>query len=167
MAWNNEHVPVVRVQAKDNFSDDLTNMARSLKQSGNADLAEMILQNKARLKENVPKAIEKIGNQEISDVIDLIRKREYNSKSGYKGRGNLEQSIKKEISKDKLSVDIFPTALSSDGNGDQSKDGYEYGQAFENGLKDRNYPAHHPFHDSGMDLDVDTYSDEMIKNSIK
>ncbi|WP_025025099.1 hypothetical protein [Companilactobacillus nodensis] len=85
MSWDNEDVPVVRIQAKDNFSDPLIAMARSLKQSGNADLAEMILQDKARLKNNVPKAVDKVANDEVDGAQKLIREREYHSKSGYVG----------------------------------------------------------------------------------
>jgi len=159
MSWDNEHVPVVRIQAKDNFSDPLIAMARSLKQSGNDDLAEMILQDKARLKNNVPKAVDKIANDEVDGAQKLIREREYHSKSGYVGHGNLWKSVAKHSSKDGMSSDIYANA--------ESKDGYEYIQAFENGLKDRNYPAQHVMHDSGMQLDVDKYSDEIIENSIK
>lgn len=158
--------PTVRIQVGNDYKDPMIAMARSLKQSGNSDLAEMILQNKARMETNVPKLIEKLGNQEVSDSINLIREREYHSKSGYHGNGNLEKSIKKKISNDGLSVDVFPTALSSDGKG-KSKGGYPYGAAFEHGLKSKNYPAQHPMRDSGRDLDVDTYVADMLKNSIK
>ena len=159
MSWDNEHVPVVRIQARDNFSDDMVAMARSLKQSGNSDLAELVLQDKARLKVNVPKAVDKIANDEVDGAQKLIKEREYHSKSGYVGPGNLWKSVAKHPSKDGMTSDIYANA--------ESKDGYEYIQAFENGLKDRNYPAQHVMHDSGMQLDVDKYSDEIIKNSVK
>ena len=94
----NENQPTVRIQIKDDYKDPMITMARSLKQSGNSDLAEIILQDKARMEKNVPKLIEKLGNQEVSDAVDLIREREYHSKSGYRGNGNLEKSIKKKIS---------------------------------------------------------------------
>ncbi|MDG5112686.1 hypothetical protein [Companilactobacillus pabuli] len=159
MAWDNEHVPVVRVQGVDGFSDNITKMARSLKESGNTDLAKLFLQDKARLKKNIPKAIQKIANDEVDDAQDLIKKREYRSKSKYIGRGNLWKSVAKHSTKDGMKSDIYANA--------ESKEGYEYIQAFEYGLKNKNYPAHHVMHDSGMDLDVDTYSDEAIRKSMK
>lgn len=159
MSWDNEHVPVVRIEAKNNVSDDLISMARSLKQSGNSDLAELVLQDDARFKANLPKAVDKIANDEVDGAQKLIRERQYHSKSGYVGHGNLWKSVAKHSSKDGMSSDIYANA--------ESKDGYEYIQAFENGLKDKNYPARHVMHDSGMQLDVDKYSDEIIRNSIK
>lgn len=159
MSWDNEHVPTVRIEGRNSFSNDLINMARLLKQSDNVDLAEIILQDNARLKANLPKAVDKIANDEVDSAQKLIKERQYHSKSGYVGRGNLWKSVAKHPSKDGMSSDIYANA--------ESKEGYEYIQAFENGLKDRNYPAQHVMHDSGMKLDVDKYSDEMIKNSIK
>ncbi|CAJ1179493.1 hypothetical protein CPR19088_GLDEOEPO_01343 [Companilactobacillus paralimentarius] len=159
MSWDNEHVPVVRIQATNNYENDMTEMARSLKQSGNSDLAEMILKDKARLKNNIPKAVDKIANDEVDGAQKLIRERQYHSKSGYQGHGNLWKSVAKHPSKDGMSSDVYANA--------ESKDGYEYIQAFENGLKNKNYPAQHPMHDSGLDLDVDKYADEAINKSIK
>ncbi|ATO46019.1 hypothetical protein C5L30_000340 [Companilactobacillus farciminis] len=159
MAWDNEHVPVVRVQAQDNFSDDLTSMAKLLKDSGNEDLAKLVLQDKARLKKNIPKAINKIANDEVDGAQKLIKERQYHSKSGYVGHGNLWKSVAKHPSRDGMKSDIYANA--------ESIDGYEYIQAFEYGLKNKNYPAHHVMHDSGMALDVDKYSDEIIRKSIK
>lgn len=159
MSWNNKHTPTVRIQAQNNASDKMIELARSLKQSGNDDLAKLILQDKVRLENNIPAAIKKLGNNEVKDAKDLVRDRQYKSKSGYVGHGNLMNSIKAEISDDKLSVDIAPHA--------ESKEGYEYGQAFEFGLKKKDYPAQHPMHDSGIALDVDKLAKEAIDKSIK
>lgn len=159
MSWDNEHVPVVRIQATNNYENDMTEMARELKRSGNSDLAEMILKDKARLKVNIPKAVDKSANDEVESAQKLIINRQYRSKSGYKGHGNLSKSVAKHTSKDKMLSDVYADA--------ESKEGYEYIQAFENGLKNKNYPAQHPMHDSGIALDVDKYANEAIKNSIK
>lgn len=159
--------PTVRIQGRDSYSQMMTEMARSLKYSGNPDLAELILQDKARLNSNVPTAINKLANDEVSDAIDLIEAREYKSKSGYHGNGNLRNSITKTISKDGLTAEIFPTALSSDGKGTKSKSNYKYGRAFENGLKNKNYPAQHPMHDSGIKLDVNKYDKNILDSSFK
>lgn len=159
MSWDNEHIPTVRIQAKNNASNSLINMARSLKQSGNDDLAKLILEDNARLKVNILKAVEKAANDEVISAKKLIREREYHSNSGYVGHGNLFNSVKADSTKDGLTFDVAPHA--------ESKEGYEYGQAFEFGLKSKNYPAQHPMHDSGLDLDVDKYADEAIDKSIK
>lgn len=159
MSWDNEHTPTVRIQAVNNASDELIAMARSLKESGNDDLAKSVLQDNVRLKNNIPIAVKKIANDEVDGSMKLIRERQYHSKSGYVGHGNLMHSIKSDISEDGLTADIAPHA--------QSKEGYEYGQAFEFGLKNKNYPAQHPMHDSGMTLDVEKHSNEAIENSFK
>lgn len=159
MTWDNEHVPTVRIQAQNNFSNSLIDMARLLKQSGNSDLAEIVLQDNARLKVNVPKAVDKIANDEVDGAQKLIKEREYHSKSGYVGHGNMWRSVKKHPSKDNFLIDIWAEA--------QSKDGYIYNQIWENGGKNTNYPAHHAFHDSGIALDVNKYDSDIINNSIK
>lgn len=158
MAWNNEHVPTVRIQGKDSYSQEMTDMARSLKYSGNCDLAEMILQDKARLDNNVPTAVKKLANDEVDGAMDLIKNRQYANGQG-KHHGTLMRSVKTHISSDKMTADVYAEA--------ESPEGYMYIQAFENGLLGTKYYGRHPMHDSGIKLDVDTYSDKIIKKSIK
>lgn len=159
MSWDNDHIPTVRITGKDGYSNNMSSMASTLKSLGEDDIAKSILQDKRRLDNNIPKAIKKIANDEVDGAMKLVRERQYHSKSGYVGHGNLMHSIKPNFKSGGWSADIAPHAI--------AKDGYEYDQAFEFGLKNKNYPAQHPMRDSGRDLDVDRHSDEAINNSIK
>jgi len=76
MAWKNDHVPTVRIQARDTYKGQLTEMARVLKYSGNPDLAEMVLQDKARLDNNVPTAVRSLANDEVDGASRLIKERQ-------------------------------------------------------------------------------------------
>lgn len=159
MSWNNDHTPTVRIKADTGYQNDMEYMARKLANSGFDDLAGDILQDKSRMDVNIKIAVKKAAKDEVESAKDLVRKRQYHSKSGYVGHGNLVNTIKDSYSKGGLTADIAPHA--------ESKDGYEYGQAFEFGLKSKNYPAQHPMRDSGRSLDVNKYADEALKNSIK
>lgn len=159
MSEENKDLPTVRIQAKDTFSQPLTEMAGALKRTGDEDLAKLLLQDKARLKVNVKKGVDKLANDEVSDAIDLIEDREYKSKSGYHGNGDLRNSVAKHTSKNGMQSDVYANV--------QSKDGYQYAKAFEYGLKSKDYPAQHVMKDSGEALDETKYDDEILGNSIK
>lgn len=159
MSWDNDHIPTVRIHADNSYPDEMNSIARKLKESGNDDLSKMILEDKARLTNNLPKALEKVGNDEVDGAMKLTRERQYHSKSGYVGHGNLMHSIKKEIKDKGMTVDVAPHAL--------SKDDYEYGQAFEFGLRNKNYPAQHPMRDSGRSLDVNKHIDDMLNATFR
>lgn len=159
MSWNNDHIPTVRITGIDDYSNQMNASASRLKALGEDEMAKSILQSKERLNNNIPKAIKKIANDEVVEAMKLIRERQYHSKSGYVGHGNLMNSIRAEFKKDGMIADIAPHAM--------SKDEYEYGQAFEFGLKNKNYKAQHPMRDSGRNLDVDKYSNEAVRNSMK
>lgn len=158
MTWNNNHVPTVRIQGKDSYSQMMIDMARSLKYSGNSDLAEMILQDKARLNNNVPTAVRKLANDEVHDAMQLIQNKQY-ANGQDKHHGNLRNSIDKHISSDKMTADIYATA--------ESPEGYKYIQAFEFGLLGTKYYGRHPMQESGRDLDVNKYDNNMLDSSFK
>lgn len=158
MTWNNNHVPTVRIQGKDSYSQMMIDMARSLKYSGNSDLAELVLQDKARLNKNVPTAVKKLANDEVDMAMDFIKERQYANGQG-KHNGNLMRSVKKHISDDKMTADVYPEA--------ESPEGYMYIQAFENGLLGTKYYGRHPMRESGMKLDVNKYDNDILNHSFK
>ncbi|APX72082.1 hypothetical protein M5C72_02755 [Companilactobacillus allii] len=159
MSWNNDHIPTVRITAEDEYSHVMTDMASKFKQLGDEELSKSILMDKSRLNTNIPKSVEKIANDEVDGAMRLIKERQYHSKSGYVGHGNLLHSIRAEFKKNGFQADIAPHAM--------SKNDYEYGQAFEFGLRHKNYPAQHPMRDSGKSLNADKYTNDVINNSIK
>ncbi|MBA1394000.1 hypothetical protein EQ500_09020, partial [Lactobacillus sp. XV13L] len=128
----NDHIPTVQIRAEDRFSESLTSLARTFVQMGDEDLATDILSDKKKLKINSQQSVEYIAKDEAAAAEKLIKERQYHSKSGYIGHGNLAHSIQIDSVDGEQACDIYPTA---------TNDGYNYGQAFEFGLKTKNYPA--------------------------
>jgi hypothetical protein len=141
---NNDHIPTVQIRTEDKFSEPLTDLARSLVAMGDNDLAATILSDREKLSINSKKSIKYIAKDEASAAEKLIKERQYHSKSGYVGHGNLAHSIKINAKDGGKVYDIYPTATNQ---------GYNYGQAFEFGLKTKRYPAQHPMKDSADALD--------------
>ena len=65
--------------------------------------------------------------------------------------------VKDHVTDDKRTHLIYTDAT--------SKDGYNYSQAFEFGLLNRNYPAQHPFRDAGNKItpQVEKIAEEAIR----
>lgn len=141
---DNDHIPTVQIKVKDGFSKPLQNLANSFLEIGDKDLAAEILQDKKKLTVNSQQSIEYMAKDEAAAAESLIKDRQYHSKSGYIGHGTLAHSIKIKAKENGKAIDIYPTATNN---------GYNYGQAFEFGLKSKKYPAQHPMKDSADSLD--------------
>lgn len=157
-SYDNDMVPTVRIHSENETGDSLTRIARAFRELGDDKVTSMILQDKARLSTNIKTAGKEIADEESETARSLIRRRQYRSKSGYVGQNTLANSLVVNQSDDGMTQDIYPTAMNH---------GYEYGQAFEFGLKSKNYPAQHPMKDSSNHLKPDKFVEQAIKNSIK
>ena len=139
MAWNNEHIPKIIYEYDD---ESMLNSANKLAEFldandfGNAgnDIRAMA----SNADEAIEHATNKTVNETLKEVTDLMKERQYHSKSGYVGHGNMVKNTKDHQEGHKH--EIYSDAL--------AKDGYNYSQAFEFGLLARKYPAHHPFEDT-------------------
>ena len=152
---DNDHIPTVQIRAEDGFSETLTDLAQTFIQMGDSDLAADILSDKKKLEINSQQSVEYIAKDEAAAAEKLIKERQYHSKSGYIGHGNLAHSIKIKSRSNGKTCDVYPTA---------TNDSYNYGQAFEFGLKSKNYPAQHPMKDSADALDKQI--DERVQSAI-
>lgn len=139
MAWNNDHIPKIIYEYDDeNMRNSMNDIAKVLDENGFGSAGDELRKLTLSADEAIEHGTNKTVNETLKEVTDLMKERQYHSKSGYVGHGNMVKNTKDH--QDGHKHEIYSDAL--------SKDGYNYSQAFEFGLLTRNYPAHHPFEDT-------------------
>lgn len=158
MSWKNDNIPEIDLECnldKRSFAA----IAAMLDKNGFGSTGAELLEMAANVNDQAQGAVDSVANDTVKEVTDLIKERQYHSKSGYGpgsrsfdrkvGNQHLANSVKdyREKSKHRILANIT--------NG-----GYNYSQAFEFGLLSRDYPAHHPFEDAARHLGLDQLNGE-------
>lgn len=139
MAWDNEHVPKIVYEYDDEkMINSLHSIAGFLDENNFGGAGDDLRKLALSADDAVEQGTNKTVNETLKEVTDLMKERQYHSKSGYVGRGNMVKNVKDHQNDHRH--EIYSDAL--------SKDGYNYSQAFEFGLLTLDYPAHHPFEDA-------------------
>lgn len=156
MPWDNDNIPAIKYSWSDESKDDLENIAHILDEDFGGAGAGLRASHKAMVN-NLNAALSISAMDAREEVIRLMKQRQYHSKSGYVGHGNMVSQVKDHVTDDKRTHLIYTDAT--------SKDGYNYSQAFEFGLLNRNYPAQHPFRDAGNKItpQVEKIAEEAIR----
>lgn len=142
MSWTNDNVPKIIYELDDQSTGEIAKIAAVLDHNKFGDGGELLRKMGAAANVNAERAVGQTVDSTIKEVTDLMKERQYHSKSGYIGHGNMVSQVKDHRNGQRH--EIYTDAL--------AKDGYNYSQAFEFGLLTRNYPAHHPFEDSANHL---------------
>lgn len=145
MAWDNDHIPEIVYEYDDSEAKrQIAEIAATLDKNGLDAGGDHLRKAMANASVMTGQAVNKTVNATIKEVTDLMKSRQYHSKSGYVGHGNMVSQVKDHLSNDDHKHEIYTDAT--------AKDGYNYSQAFEFGLLTKNYPAHHPYEDAGNHL---------------
>ena len=150
MSWNNDNIPEIDLEYsmdKHSFAE----LAATLDKNGFGDAGTLLRNMVADTDANVSHVVNDEANQVVKEVTDLIKERQYHSKSGYgPGSKQFDRKVNNQHLVDTVKDHhddnkhrVFATAT----NG-----GYNYSQAFEFGLLSRKYPAHYPFADTAQHL---------------
>ena len=160
MAWTNDNVPKIVYEMDDQATNTIAQIAATLDHNEFGTAGDLLRSMGAATAVNLERATNRTVNATIKEVTDLMKSRQYHSKSGYIGHGNMVSQVK-DHKTNKGTHEIYTDALATDG--------YNYSQAFEFGLLNRNYPAHHPFEDTARHLDgeFERNVDEAIKRGMR
>ncbi|ERL63762.1 hypothetical protein [Schleiferilactobacillus shenzhenensis] len=131
--WDNDHIPTVEFGLNPSYSAAITSMSNAFRSVGSKAGVQLMQRTQYAMDTHAKAFIEKLGTDTQQKAREIERDQVGHSKSGYIPTGNLMRNINHHESDDGLTTQTYPEA--------QSKDGYNYGQAVEFGLKDRNYPA--------------------------
>lgn len=152
MSWNNDNVPKIIYDLDDkDFIEKMGAIAGVLDHNGFGDAGLELRKETAIAHVNTEKAVTKTADETVQEVANLMRYRQYHSKSGYgPGTPAFDRKANNQHMVDNLKDHV-------DGNRHEiytttTNGGYNYSQAFEFGLLTRNYPAHHPFQDAASHL---------------
>lgn len=144
MAWNNRNVPkIVYSYDDDEAKRTIASISATLDKNKFGDAGPLLRNMMTQTEVNLEKATSNAADETVTEVANLMKERQYHSKSGYVGHGFMVSHLT-DHQKGKRH-EIYTDAT----NG-----GYNYSQAFEFGLLTRNYPAHHPFQDAASHLGV-------------
>lgn len=160
MAWTNDNVPKIVYEMDDQATNTIAQIAATLDHNEFGAAGDLLRSMGAATAVNLERATNRTVNATIKEITDLMKSRQYHSKSGYIGHGNMVSQVK-DHKTSKGTHEIYTDALAADG--------YNYSQAFEFGLLNRNYPAHHPFEDAARHLDgeFERNVDEAIKRGMR
>lgn len=142
MSWDNEHIPTIRYEVVDEMGA-INTMAVALNKVG---LGSVVPQLKAMRRNTMLYAKHNLrvaSQKTVVQAQQLINQRQGHSKSGYLPTGNLIHNTKDHELAGGLVHEIYSEATNQ---------GYNYSQAFEFGLLNRDYPAQHPFTDAGKGM---------------
>ena len=168
MSWNNYHIPEIDLGYE--FDEQsFANIAATLDKNGFGDAGTLLRNMTANADARAEKAVNSEANNVVKEVTDLIKERQYHSKSGY-GPGS--SSFQRKVNNQHL-VDTVKDH--HDGNkhriyANATNGGYNYSQAFEFGLLSRKYPAHHPLEDTVHHLGLNQLHsglDDKINDAIR
>ena len=155
MSWNNDNVPKIVLDYDDDQAmETAATLAATLEKNG-FEGADNVRTMMANAHVEAGKAVNKTANETLKEVTDLMKERQYHSKSGYIGHGNMVSHTKDHVKGNHH--EIYTDALANDG--------YNYSQAFEFGLLTKDYPAHHPYEDTANHLKGKL--EENVTNAIK
>ena len=160
MAWTNDNVPKIVYEMDDQATNTIAQIAATLDHNEFSAAGDLLRSMGAATAVNLERATNRTVNATIKEVTDLMKSRQYHSKSSYIGHGNMVSQVK-DHKTSKGTHEIYTDALAADG--------YNYSQAFEFGLLNRNYPAYHPFEDAARHLDdeFERNVDEAIKRGMR
>lgn len=137
--WDNDHIPTVEFALKPSYSAAIANMANAFRAAGSKSGVQLMQRTQYAMDIHAKAFVEKLGTDTQEKAREIERDQVGHSKSGYIPTGNLMRSIEHREASDGLTTTVQPTATAKAKNSKEA--GYEYGQAVEFGLKDRNYAA--------------------------
>lgn len=142
MSWDNSHIPTIRYEIVDEMGA-IDTMAHALTKAGLGSVVPQLKSMRHKTMLYAQANLRVASNKTVIKAQQLINQRQGHSKSGYIPTGNLIRNTKDHELAGGLVHEIYSEATNK---------GYNYSQAFEFGLLDRNYPAQHPFTDAGKSM---------------
>lgn len=144
MSWNNDNVPKIILDYDDSdLRQTMAQISATLDKNEFGAGGRRFRNMTAVASVNGERATNKMAERATNEVRDLMKSRQYHSKSGYEGRGFMVKHLKDHVQGNRHEIYT-----------DATNGGYNYSQAFEFGLLTRKYPAHHPFEDAANHLNL-------------
>lgn len=131
--WDNDHIPTVEFALKPSYSAAIASMSNAFRTAGSKAGVQLMQHMQYSMDMHAKNFITATGSRTQLEAMRIERDQVGHSKSGYIPTGNLMRNIKHHESSNGMTTTVQPEA--------ESKAGYNYGQAVEFGLKNRNYAA--------------------------
>lgn len=157
MSWNNDNIPQIAYEYDDNEAKHtIAAISATLDKNNFGDAGATLRNMMAQTDVNLEQATKHTADETVKEVGNLMKARQYHSKSGYVGHGLMVSNLKDHVDGKRHTVYT-----------DATNKGYNYSQAFEFGLLTRDYPAHHPFQDAASHLGTDKPSGGLYEDEVE